>query len=185
MRQSIFVFLTIACLLVPSQVMALGEEDVINILNSASTLSGTGRDWTGTGAAFAPPVLVNSGGVPTIGSYHELCMGESAEVVLFIGDPENRARWVEWEATSLEGIIVNCGEVDCQDMTLARIPVIFDQPGLYYMAFYLTSKVRGQQRFIFSWNEAIQRNTDVSQMLISVSGNSNTPNIQSSGGGLC
>ncbi|MFH1749302.1 MAG: hypothetical protein ABH837_00155 [bacterium] len=176
MRQSIFVFLTIVCLLVPSQVMALGEEDILNILNGASTLSGTGRDWTGTGAVFAPPVLVDHSGIPTIGSFHELNTGESAEIHLFIGDPENRARWVEWEATNLEGTIVDSGEIDCLDMTLARIPIRFEQPGLYYMAFYLTSKVRGQQRFIFSWNEAIQRNTDVSQMLITVSENSSVRN---------
>ena len=173
MRQAFLVFLTIISLLMPSQVLALGGEDILNILNGASTLGGTGRDWSGTGAAFAPPVLI-ANGIPTIGSFHELSVGENAEVVLFIGDPENRARWVEWEITELSGEIIESGEVDCQDMTIARIPIVFDQSGLYYMAFYLTSKVRGQQRFIIPWNTAIQRNTDTSQMLIVVNESSTT-----------
>jgi len=177
MRHSLLVFLTIAILLIPSQVMAFGEEDIFNILNGASTLSGTGRDWTGVGAAFAPPVLVGQSGTPTVGSYHELNIGEQAEVHLFLGDPENRARWIEWEITNLSGEIVNSGEIDCRDCTMALIPIQFDEPGLYYLAFYLTSKVRGQARFIITWNEAIQRTTDTSQMLIMVSGDSELPNI--------
>lgn len=174
MRQFFTIFLLFVGVFI-TPVNAQSAEEIVTGLNLLGGLSQSGESWSGVGAYFSTPPLLETSNSLTIGTYHRISCGESGIVKLSLGDPENRARSVRWEIVNSQTAEIQTGEVECQDSRIVEIPIQFSTPGIYYMHFFLISKLRGQEQFlVFRWNEAKLKTTASSGMMIFVESESSS-----------